>query len=264
MEVLLFPVHSLPPAGLQETGYYEHLYSLIEETYLINNRAPVTLLAHSMGGPVSLFFLSKVAPADWKASRIKQYITLSGVFAGCVDPLKAIISGDNEGIVTASPLVIRELQRSCGSEVFLLPFPSSLWTKDDVLVVQPERNYSIYDLEALFTDLNYTNGWAMWEGVQNLVSDFPAPNVTSFCFYGTNSSTVEQLIYNTGQFPDKQPSFKYGNGDGTVNLRSLQACSQWTSRQTPQVTMRGFSGVVHTNMVEDINVLKAVQELVLS
>lgn len=214
-----------------------------------------------MGGPISLYFLSKVASADWKSSRIKQYITLSGVFAGSVGSLQAIVSGNAEGMITVSSLVIRECQRSYASEVFLLPF-SPLWTKDDIVLMQPQRNYTVDDYETLFTDINYKNGWAMWKGVQNLVSDLPTPNITTFCYYGTNTSTPEQLVYASGQFPDKQPSFKYGDGDGTVNLRSLQVCSEWTSKQTSQVTVRAFPAVTHSNMVKDINVLKAVQELV--
>lgn len=34
-------------------------------------------------------------------------------------------------------------------------------------------------------------------------------------------------MFKPGTFPLNDPSYIYGDGDGTVNLRSLEACAQW-------------------------------------
>lgn len=231
---------------------------------MANNKTPVTLVAHSMGGPTSLYFLANVSTPEWKASRIKQFVTLSGVWAGSVKSFVGIVSGDSSDIGRINPLILRIAQRSYQSQVWLLPFPSSVWKKNDIVVSQPSRNYSAYDIQQLFFDLKYTNGWDMLQHIMNISSDFPAPNVTSFCFYGTNSSTPKTLLFkNPGQFPDQQPSFVYGDGDGIVNIHSLEACSTWKQKQQPAVNMQEFPGVSHKSMPSDLAVLKAIELLVL-
>ena len=258
---LLLLIISLCAAGLRITGYYQALHDLIEETYLNNNNASVTLVSHSLGGPVTLYFLSKFVSADWKASRIKQYVSLSGAFGGAVLPFRGVLSGDTEGIFTASALVLREAQRTFPSQYLLLPF-SKLWSENEVLVVQPKRNYTVNDYEALFSDIGYSAGYNIWKGVQGLISDFPSPNITVYCFYGIDIPTEEQVVYGKDQFPDKQPSYTYGKGDGTVNLRSLKVCTQWTGSAS-KVIPKEFSGVKHFDMVRDSKVLQAIQEVVL-
>ena len=239
------------------------MYQLIEDSYNRNGQTPVTLVAHSLGGPISLYFLSKYAPSDWKASRIKQYISLSGAFGGSSNVLLGIISGDVEDVPTARPLVLRKCQRSNPSQVLLLP-PAQLWGEDEVLVVQPKKNYTSLNYDDLFADLGYTNGSRMYNEVKNLLADFPPPNVTHYCFYGTDVQTVATYIYGDS-FPDKPPSdLIYGNGDGTVNARSLQACSLWKDKQVFPVVMKSFSKVSHFDMVSDDNVLQELGKIMSS
>ena len=57
--------------------------------YNQNNGAPVALVVHSMGGPMSLYFLNEVVTQDWKDKYIKVYIPLSGAFAGASEPVEA-------------------------------------------------------------------------------------------------------------------------------------------------------------------------------
>jgi lysophospholipase-3 len=46
-------------------------------------------------------------------------------------------------------------------------------------------------------------------------------------------------------FPDKQPSVIYGDGDGTVNLRSMEAFRQWIGKQKHKLFYREFPGAEH-------------------
>ena len=49
-----------------------------------NGNRRVTLVAHSMGGPVSLYFLTQFARVtqQWKDTYIKSWVTLSGAWSG--------------------------------------------------------------------------------------------------------------------------------------------------------------------------------------
>ena len=57
--------------------YHNKLKKLIEETYTINGKTPVTILSHSYGCAVTLYFLS-LQTTTWKAKYLKQWIPLSG------------------------------------------------------------------------------------------------------------------------------------------------------------------------------------------
>ena len=68
------------------------LKELVEETYIINGAEPVTLIAHSMGGPMALIFLQRQSQ-KWKNQYINSLITLGGVWGGSVKALKVFAIG---------------------------------------------------------------------------------------------------------------------------------------------------------------------------
>jgi lysophospholipase-3 len=246
--------------NLHKLGYYDDLHQLIETVYLNNNNTPVTLIAHSLGGPTSLYFLRYVADSQWKSSRLKQYITLSGAFGGTVKTALGIISGDVEGVPTARTSVLREAQRSYPSQVMLLP-SNKLWNDSDVIVSQPSRNYTVNDLDRLFADINYGNGSRILREVRNFTIDFTPPNITHYCFYGDGVDTAATLVYGD-KFPDSEPVMKYGNGDGSVNEVSLQVCHLWKGQQVQPVNIKAFFGISHFSMTTNPDVLKELAQLV--
>lgn len=50
------------------------------------------------------------------------------------------------------------------------------------------------------------------------------------CIYGYGIDTPETFEWSKSWFPDYQPSTNYGDGDGTVNRRSLEACGKWIGK----------------------------------
>ena len=251
----------LPTDGQVKNGYYTALQKLIDDTYMRNNNTPVTLVTHSMGGPITHYFLSHFVPQEWKVSRIKQFISLSGVFGGSVKALKALVSGEAElAKHFVSSQSLRELGRSLPSLVWLIP--SSLWNNTEVVLTTGRRNYTARDVLDLFNDLDYVNGTRMYKELRNISDDFSAPNVTHYCFYGNKVNTIERLVYGDN-FPDKDPVYEStGDGDGTVNIRSLESCSVWKSRQKYAVYLKSFDGVKHFSIVKNKDVLREIEKLV--
>ena len=72
--------------------YFVKLKELIEETYDMNGNSPVLILAHSMGGPMSLHFLHTQS-RSWKQKYIRALVTLSGAWGGSVKALKVFLVG---------------------------------------------------------------------------------------------------------------------------------------------------------------------------
>ena len=54
---------------------------------------PVAIVVHSMGGPMSLYFLNEVVTQAWKNKYIKVYIPLSAAWAGASKSLEPVVSG---------------------------------------------------------------------------------------------------------------------------------------------------------------------------
>lgn len=243
-------------------GYYDRLKNLIETTYVKNGHQRVVLIAHSMGAPTTLFFLTKVVDQTWKDTYLRDYITLSGVWRGTAKSVKAFTSGDNEGIWIVPNSQGRSGQRTYPSSAWLLPYPSDTWTKDDVIVVTPKRNYTAWDYKDLFVDMKYARGYDMFEAIKDLTGALPPPNVTHHCLYGINLSTPLQFVYKEGQFPDTQPTTISGNGDGSVNVMSLRACEKWKGQQSYKVTSLGFPGVEHVDMIRTDSIIEYVDNVV--
>jgi len=51
------------------------------------------------------------------------------------------------------------------------------------------------------------------------------------------------------------PQLIAGDGDGTVNIRSLEACAHWQQSQKQKIYYQGFPGVDHTNILKNSSVL---------
>ena len=230
--------------------------------YANNGNQRVVLIAHSMGAPTTLYFLTKVVDQNWKDTYIRDYITVSGVWRGCSKAAKAFTSGDNEGIWIVPNSQGRSGQRTYPANAWLLAYPSDTWTKDDVIVVTPERNYSAWDYKDLFDDMNYSRGYEMFEEIKNLTGALPPPNVTLHCLDGTKMDTPLQFHYGPGEFPDTQPKTINGDGDGTVNINSLMACGRWKDQQHYNVTLKGFPGVEHVHTIKTKEIIEYVDSIV--
>ncbi|KAI4466428.1 lecithin-cholesterol acyltransferase-related [Holotrichia oblita] len=80
----------------ENQDYFVKLKQLVEETYEANGKTSVILLAHSMGGPMSQYFLN-LQKQSWKDKYIKCLVTLSGAWGGSVKAVKVYAIGDDLG-----------------------------------------------------------------------------------------------------------------------------------------------------------------------
>lgn len=140
---------------------------LIEDTYESNGQERVMLIAHSMGGPMSLYFLNLQTQA-WKDKYIKCLVSLSGAWGGSVKAVKVYAIGkvfkfftyvilrmfffslgDDLGSHVLSGSVMRQEQITSPSLAWLLPSPL-YWKANEVLVQTDRKNYSISNLKDFF------------------------------------------------------------------------------------------------------------------
>ncbi|KAK7861832.1 hypothetical protein R5R35_000592 [Gryllus longicercus] len=239
--------------------YFVDLKALIEETYTINGNKPVVIIAHSMGAPMTMHFLGGLKQR-WKNKYIRALVTLSGAWAGSVKALKVYLVGDDLGSYVLRESVMKDEQITSPSLAWLMP-SSVFWKPSEVLVQTPDKNYTVNDFEEFFRDIYYEVGWEMRKDVQKLDSKFTAPGVEIHCLHGFGVNTIERLVYKPGKFPDGYPNFIFGDGDGTVNKRSLEACMHWESQQKQRIYHQTFPNVDHMEILRNENVLEYITTL---
>ena len=161
-----------------------------------------------------------------------------------------------------NPLKFRGEQRTYLSNAYLLP-SRELWSADEVLVKTPERAYPVNDYHDFFKEIGFPVGITLRKMVENLTYPLTAhsPNVNVHCLYGTGVDTAAKFVFGEGKFPDTQPHVVYGDGDGTVNRRSLEACSEWKQRQLYNVTLKQYPSVNHKSILSDENVQSYIKAL---
>ncbi|CAK9799552.1 Phospholipase A2 group XV [Anthophora plagiata] len=244
--------------GPNENGeFFKKLKELVEETYHMNKQVPVTLLAHSMGGPMSLIFLQNQTQ-EWKDKYINCLITLSAVWGGSVKALKVFAIGDDLGAYILRQNILKDQQISSPSLGWLLP-SKLFWKESEVLVQTQQKNYTLSTLRDYLIDIGVPNAWEFRKNNEKYQLDFTAPGVEVHCLYGNSVDTVQKLYYKPGISIEGTPQLISGDGDGTVNLRSLEGCKHWQGKQKRKIYSQVFPGVNHMNILKDTNVLSYIR-----
>jgi len=68
-----------------------------------------------------------------------------------------------------------------------------------------------------------------------------------------------RLYYKPGTTIEGYPQLIYGDGDGTVNIKSLDACIHWQKSQKQKIYSQSFSGVDHTNILRNHDILTYIK-----
>ena len=79
-----------------------------------------------------------------------------------------VLAGDSLGVFVVSPLTVRPEQRAMPSTAWLMP-STRFWGSDEILVFTEHRNYTVNDYQQLFKDINYTDGYLLWQDTKDLI-----------------------------------------------------------------------------------------------
>lgn len=237
--------------------YFKGLKALIENTTHTNEGKPVMLISHSMGCPYTVNFL-RLQTEEWKKRYIAAWTAISGVYGGSMKAAMAYVSGDGFGIpaILDKPQVLRQFQRTFPSLAFILPDPR-WWNKTETIVTTSKRTYTAHEYDDLFRDMGYPVASKIKQTVPSMWYPEP-PGVRMFCFYGTQMPTPEHLYYPDGYFPDYNPQIDFGDGDGTVNYRSLELCKTWIGKQTAPIIVQEFTKAEHNGILSDARLFEAL------
>jgi len=246
-------------------GFYEQLKGQLEEAVQRSGR-PAVLLSHSLGCPTSLYFLHNFVSDDWKAAHLHSWVAFAGPWLGGATQASAYLGGWNLGL--PSWLIphdyVKPVQVNATSGVWISPHPLAFGNR--TIVVTPSRNYTAADVPALVSIV----GEGSWGSQTRALFDKksldlgliqrPPSQVHMLNWYSTGVKTAERFEYANDLrkgFDDAPTTTIYGDGDGLVNLISLQQVEHvWPGGD--KVETRAFPGVSHFGMLTDHTVLGAL------
>ncbi|KAK2193876.1 hypothetical protein NP493_5g17110 [Ridgeia piscesae] len=172
-------------------------------------------------------------------------------------------SGDDLGVYVLNALSARPEQRSMPSSAWLMPY-DTFWNDTEILVTGPHGNYTVNDYKRFFDDLGYPDGYDMRQDTEKLVDPLAPPGVEVYCIHGKIVKTPAAFHYSKKQWFDHQPGVVWGDGDGTVNIRSLHGCLRWQGKQKQKITHKEFAKVDHLGILNNKDVNNYIKTIVLN
>ncbi len=236
---------------------------LIEAMYKENDNQRVTIVAHSMGGPVSLYFLNNIVNQTWKHRYINAFVPISGAWSGANMVLPIIVSGLDSLFPAGIPIVSDYLLhlapafQSFQSMFWLLPNPAI--SKDNVLLSTDTDEYTANDYEQMFNEIGRPDDYIKHQHAVLINGNLTAPNVPVYCLYGIDVPTAESFHYGSG-FPHDIEQIVMGNGDGQVNVVSSEVCLKWGESQSDFFS-KTYSNVKHIAIVSNQEVLSDIAHI---
>ena len=160
-------------------------------------------------------------------------------------------------------MTVRGEQRSMPSTAWMLPYEAPpFWSKDEVLVYSPGYNYTVRDYERYLNDVDFPDGWMMREDTVGLLKGWTHPGVDVHCLHGKGVDTPAGFIYDESDWYDQQPAVINGDGDGTVNMRSLHGCLLWNNTAQHKFVHREYQGAEHMKLLGTLEVIEYVVDVV--
>lgn len=251
-----------PHASEVALDYMRDLKGLIESASRKNDNQPVVILAHSMGGLWTLYFLNQQSMA-WRRQYISRFISVATPWGGAVEQMMTFASGNPEGVPLVDPLVVREEQRRSESNLWLLPV--SRVFGDRPLVVSSTRNYTAKDMETFLMDVGFPEGVPPYKSrIPHLTEILQAPQIPVTLIHGYGVPTSELLSYERKGF-DSHPEITEGDGDGTVNLCSLTAVvKEWEGVEGQQLEVIPLPNQGHMKILHDEASIQVIVDAIMN
>jgi len=241
--------------------------NLVEHAYEINNGTKVVLITHSMGGPVSYYFLMQQTP-EWIQKYLHMYIPIAPAWMGASKAFDYMLMGVDLNL-PISGKGFAPLMRHLPGVWFLLPYAEAF--PNMTLATSPSKNYTFDMLEELLNDgnMSFVEGKlkasrGMYEKINNF-ERFPGIPVREFMGHG--KKTVQGLHFKEDIKPH-DPDGEWeaatqiiGDGDETVPYNSLRYAADKWKNAGYDVELYEFD-TTHMGILSDSTVMQKIVDLV--
>jgi len=240
------------------------LMSLVEDMYSKNGNTPVIMVCHSMGAPFSYFML-QTAGDEWIKKYIHKLIYVAPAWMGSLNALNFMFDGFDHAIPIAGK-VLAPLSRHIPTVWMLLPWADAF--KGDTMATSPSKNYTfdmlaelLKDIGADYVDEKLESTMGIYSKYNNYAKPPPVPVITHL---GTGLKTVESIYFKKDLKPcDPDGTWtedgrNYGDGDGTVPIKSLKYPTEKWAAMGVDVKTYYHDGGEHVKMLYDPDIIQSV------
>ncbi|KAJ6253927.1 phosphatidylcholine-sterol acyltransferase [Anaeramoeba flamelloides] len=239
--------------------FIEDMKELVETAYTKSGSQAVVITSHSLGCLVTNYFLSEVSQ-EWKDKYVYSWIAGSGPWIGSVQAFNGLTQGDNFGMFFVPDSVARVFEQHSDTTFWVLPNPS-FWDSDATLVSIPEGDYTIKDLGSLIVNnLKLQNAQIMWDRVIKKVNSLKVPNVDTHLIWSKGINTPIKYKFEKNDMSD-DPVMEYSDGDGTINLVSLEYTSSKWKNSGHKLTTQIWNDVKHQETLTTTEAIKYIYTL---
>ncbi|PRW50953.1 group XV phospholipase [Chlorella sorokiniana] len=279
-----------PPADwVRPGGSFDQLQNEIEAAVADFGR-PVAAISLSLGSLYFGLFARRHVSVDWAEHHLAGHISLSGTWAGSLwAPLAIVAGGQDPESQGLNPLVpalqqdsLRSLLRSTPVLPYLAPAPAVFGDQPLVQDATSGQQYSAAQMAGWLRDSSAQQAADVWEASEAWMERGGAPPVESWCLFGTGVNTVTSIEVLPPGKAEQRYRLRYGDGDGTVPLPSLQVCDGWhagaagtagtadsssstSSSRQPATHVRRYPGLGHGDIIHSAaafaDVLDALMKL---
>lgn len=244
---------------------FHRVKNMIEDAYERAGQTRVTLVTHSLGGLYAHHFFTSVVDTQWKERYIHAWVPVSPAYGGVTSGLKQIVSGDAVGLPFVKGRSLRSEQRSYESSLWLLP-SRQLYGGRVLVTGEDGRNYTALDYGDLAEDARFetfemrfdrVRDLTVWDGGVDGSAMLYDPNVDVFPVYGNGQKTPIRYDYESG-FDTEPKTITSMEGDGTVELLSLQAGNHWKRAHEALV----LDGATHTDIFEREEMINHIHDII--
>lgn len=214
------------------------------ENAVTTQQEKAVIVLHSLGGIALNWFLNTQVTSEWKHTHFKAVISINGAYGGSMKIARAIMSGYNPAeipfftkwgipqFVTNADL--RELSRRVGSLFLLTPHEEIYHPNAPVITMLDSHvnNTSTFSLSNWTKLTNDTEFITRATKSRELIKDIALkdPGIPTFCFWSRfdEATTERYYVYKDWDF-NQDPEKSLTDGDGTLPIDSLRACTTWKS-----------------------------------
>jgi len=145
-------------------------------------------------------------------------------------------------------------------ELPLLSEPVQGEVPDAATPAEPLPSTVETDSEEYAADTMLHHWHTVGTSTEKLIAKGP-PRVPILCLYSHGRPTPGRITYGDGDRSFDVPlRVDQDDGDGTVALKSLRLCADWSKRLQGRLKVKAFANVSHFDMLRDTAVVDAVME----
>lgn len=257
INIQAYPCDFRKVGAINELNAYKNELKEYIEKYSRQFNSSIIIFTHSMGGLLFNHFQNSMTQ-KWLDKYIFKWVSLSTPFAGSIKSISSLITGIflSLNLEFIHYEKIAEIIRTYPSAYYLFP-DFDIFDPSKSVINMNNQTFKLNDWKKVLELLHIEH--------QNFSAHIPknfipaAPKVNMLCIFSNGIDTPKNLTFRHGSFP-LIPTIDYDDGDGSVNIESLQVCSQYEKQVPKKIKAFKLNKISHLQILHHKNMFQIIDD----